>query len=444
MSQLEKTKLPLIVLCAMGGAVFAMHFGASCMLWPTTWGRDSGLSWLTAFSGFFISGVILPYLGYLAVANGGTLFELARRVGPKFAYLFGTLLVLVLGPLFVIPRMSAASWDALSRALRIDAHEASWVLSCLFTLAYYLIVYWFIYKENEIVDKLSKYLVPFLVLLEAFLIISTLVSPIGEAVPKHYSQSAFAYGFINGYQTMDLPASLMYAAIIITSIKAYGVHDFKPMIAILLKAAGLGFILFTLVMFGEFFRGHTASGVFVDVSYAKLSADIILHQWGRIGAAVFNGALVFAAMTTAIGVTAGTASFFNSASNEKISYKKACVGTLICSTIISVGGLSAIISWSVPILNLIYPPCIALVVFMAFFPKKINMMRGACYFTLGWGIIESLNGYLGLIGFPEALSGIFTLIPGARDGFGFIPFLILGTVFGALTLKKEEYVPATF
>lgn len=436
--------LPLIVMLTIGGAVFAMHFGASCMLWPTTWGRDSGVDWLSSFGGFFLSGLILPYLGYVAVTRGGgPLFDLASKVGPRFAYFFGGFTVLIMGPLFVIPRMSAASWDALSRVLNIDAQASSWLMSCVFTIAYYGITYWFIYKETEIVDKLSKYLVPALVVLEIFLIGNTLIHPIGEPVARNFSQSPFSYGFISGYQTMDLPAALMYAGIILTDIRARGITLPADVIRNLIKAGGIGFVILGAIMFGEFYRGYTASGTFPDVSYAKLSASIILHQWGTVGGTVFNGALVFAAMTTAIGLTAGTGDFVHTASKKTISYKAACLGTLTLSTLISISGLDAIITWTAPILNLIYPPCIALVIFNVFFTKHVSMMRGACIFTLIWGVVEALNGYLGILGHKDALSFIFNLVPGARAGFGFLPFLIAGALFGALAFRNGPPFPVS-
>lgn len=432
--------LPLIVMLTIGGAVFAMHFGASCMLWPTTWGRDSGVDWLSSFSGFFFSGLILPYLGYVAVTRGGPLFDLASKISSRFAYFFGGFTVLIMGPLFVIPRMSAASWDALSRVLNIDAQASSWFMSCVFTIIYYGITYWFIYKETEIVDKLSKYLVPGLVILEVFLIGNTIINPIGEPVARNFAQSPFGYGFVSGYQTMDLPAALMYAGIILTDIRARGVSSQRDIISNLIKVGGIGFVILGAIMFGEFFRGHTASGMFPDVSYAKLSASIILHQWGYLGGTIFNAALVFAAMTTAIGLTAGTGDFVHTASNKKISYKTACLATLALSTLISISGLETIITWTAPILNLIYPPCIALVIFTVFFTRHVSMMRGACYFTLAWGIVEALNGYLGIIGFKDAMGPLFDIIPGSRAGFGFLPFMIAGSIFGAFALKNK--VPA--
>jgi LIVCS family branched-chain amino acid:cation transporter len=437
-------KLGPLVLLAIGLSVFAMHYGASCMLWPVTWGRNAGTSLWPTFGGFFISGVILPFLAYIAVyKGGGPLFTIAARVGPTFGQIFGAFTVLIMGPFFVIPRMSAAAWDALAQVF--GWHAAPWIAIFAFTVAYYSICYWFIYKPGQIIDKLSRILVPLLLILEVAIIIKALFSPIGIPVAKMFTESPFTYGFINGYQTMDLPAALMYAGIIITDVKNR-IDPMKPSVELMNRSVGwnlivgavVGFIVLFFVFLGEFYLGNSSGSVMADVDYAKLFMSIVVHHWGTVGGAVFNIALVFAAMTTAIGLTAGVGDYFVEASGEKWKYTTICIITLVVSTLISVGGLNAIITWTAPILNMIYPPCIALVLFTIFLPKLRGAMRGACWFSFGWGVVEALNGYLGIIGYENALAGLYSIVPGATLGFGFVVWFILGAVIGHFFLSKAD------
>jgi LIVCS family branched-chain amino acid:cation transporter len=436
--------LPLLVLLAIGGSVFAMHYGASCMLWPTTWGRNSGTSVLPAFIGFAFSGLALPFLGYFAVnKGGGPLFTLASKVGPKFAQVFGAFTVLIMGPFFVIPRMSAAAWDAVSKIFNIEG--SSFIVLLLFTVGYYAITYWFIYKQTDIVDKVSKILVPLLLLMEVIIIAKCLLFPIGTPVAKMYPDNPLAYGFINGYQTMDLPAALMFAGIILTDIaNRVKTKDKSVMFSNLVKAGIIGFLMLGLIELGEFFLGASTGSVYGDLDYAKLFATVVLQQFGFIGAMIFNVALVFAAMTTAIGLTAGTAEYFVDASHGKWEYKKIAIVTLAVSTIISVAGLNQIVTWTAPILNMIYPPCIALVLFIVFFPPRFRgAMKGACYASLGWGIVEAVRGYLQLGGVENALQGLYNIVPGANVGFGFVIFFIAGAVIGHFAFKDTPESPET-
>lgn len=437
-------KLGPLVLLAIGLAVFAMHYGASCMLWPVTWGRNAGTSLWPTFGGFFISGVILPFLAYIAVnKGGGPLFTIAAKVGPKFVQFFGAFTILIMGPLFVIPRMSAAAWDALSKVFGLES--SPWILLFGFTVLYYAITYWFIYKEGEIIDKVSRILVPLLLVLELAVIIKALLNPIGVPVAKMFTESPFSYGFINGYQTMDLPAALMYAGIIITDIKTR-IDPMKPSLQLMQKSTGwnvtagaiIGFIVLFFIFLGEFYLGNSSGSVMADVDYAKLFMSIVVHHWGTVGGAVFNVALVFAAMTTAIGLTAGTGNYFVEASGGKWKYTTVCIVTLIVSTLISVCGLTQIIRWTAPILNMIYPPCIALVLFTVFAPRLLGAMRGACYASLAWGVVEALNGYLGLIGFENAFAGLYNIVPGANLGFGFVIWFVLGAIIGHFYFKNSD------
>lgn len=431
--------LPFLVLLAIGGSVFAMHYGASCMLWPTTWGRNSGTAWELAFMGFFFTGLLLPFLGYFAVEKGGgPLFTLASKVGPKFAQIFGGFTVLIMGPLFVIPRMSAAAWDALSKIFGWEG--SSWIVLLIFTVIYYAITYWFIYKQTAIVDKVSKILVPLLLLMEVIIITKCLLFPIGEPIAKMYPDHPFAYGFLNGYQTMDLPAALMFAGIILTDLRnRIKSGNKKAIFNNLVKGGIIGFIILGVIEIGEFALGASTGSVMADLDYAKLFATVVLEQFGMAGAMAFNVALVFAAMTTAIGLTAGTAEYFVDASKGKWNYKTVAIITLVVSTLISVCGLNTIIAWTAPILNMIYPPCIALVLFIVFFPPRFaGAMKGACYASLGWGVVEAIKGYMGLFGVENALQGLYNIVPGAGIGFGFVIFFIAGAIIGHFAFKNND------
>lgn len=430
--------LPFLVLLAIGGSIFAMHYGASCMLWPTTWGRNSGTSVIPAFLGFACTGLLLPFLGYFAVQKGGgPLFTLASKVGPNFAQIFGAFTVLIMGPFFVIPRMSAAAWDALSKIFGLES--SPWIILFLFTVTYYAITYWFIYKQTAIVDKVSRILVPLLLVMEVVIIAKCLMFPIGERVAPMYTQNPFSYGFINGYQTMDLPASLMFAGIILTDIANRVKGNKNAVLSNLVKAGVIGFIILAVIEVGEFLLGASTGSVYGDLDYAKLFATVVLKQFGLVGASMFNVALVFAAMTTAIGLTAGTAEYFVDAAKGKWSYNKIAIVTLAVSTFISVCGLNQIVKWTAPILNMIYPPCIALILFIVFFPPRFNgAMRGACYASLGWGVVEAIKGYLGLVGVENAFQGLYNIVPGANDGFGFVIFFVAGAIIGHFVFKDKD------
>ena len=67
--RMKKGDLSVPALLMMGGALYSMHFGASSMVWPMTWGKESGSSVFIAFIGAFITSLFLPLLAYVALAR---------------------------------------------------------------------------------------------------------------------------------------------------------------------------------------------------------------------------------------------------------------------------------------------------------------------------------------------------------------------------------------
>lgn len=423
------TQLKPLLVAAIGGSVFAMHFGGSCMLWPVTWGQQSGSAVLTAYLGIFITAIIFPWLAYLAVAKEGTLFNLAKgSVNKPFAQVFGGLTVLVLGPLFAIPRMSAASWDAVCQML--GRGQTPFAAMFIFTVIYYGLVFWFLYRRSRVIDKLAKYLLPVLLLTIVAVVTRSLISPLAERVPPFYPEHPFIYGFLNGYQTMDLPAALMFATLVILSLRDdYGLKG-RPLKRYLILTAGIGFLLLATSHFTQMLVGAATGELFTDLSYARLYATIVLELWGPVGGVIFNIALLFAALTSAVGLGGGTAAYFEEASGGKLPYGISVAVILFLSALVSLVGLADIIRLTEPILGVIYPPAIVLVLFIVFAPALKGARAGAVLASFGWGIIEGICGYAVLTGNGAALLALRDFVPGAAAGFGWVLVTLLGAIIG--------------
>jgi LIVCS family branched-chain amino acid:cation transporter len=417
---------------AVSLAVFSLHFGAACMLWPTTWGRDSGTDFALAFAGFVLSGIILPWLGYLAVSKGGgSLHTLTRRVGPVFCIIYGGITVLSLGPLFAVPRMSSASWEAFSHLAALHPASTHWLIPLAFTVAFYLISLWFFHNEKNAIRKLSFLLVPLLLLLEIITIGTAVFFPLGEAVPRNYEQNPVGYGFINGYQTMDLICALMFSGIIIHDLKNRVRNGGRKTNHYLLITSLLGFLVMATVQFGEMYRGSTISGLFPDVDYARLSASIIDAQLGFHGGFIFNLCLILASLTTATGLLSGAASFFSEASGGRLPYKKTALLSFFLALLVSCAGFDFIIAWATPLLQFIYPPCVALVLCYVFLNKYSISMRWSCVTTAVWGALDTASHYCSLAGF-QALQTLLGSIPGYDSGLAFIWPMAFGWLLGRL------------
>jgi branched-chain amino acid:cation transporter, LIVCS family len=434
--RLMNNRLSPIFIAAVGGSVFAMHFGGSCMLWPVTWGQQSGSSVFIAYLGIFISAIIFPWLAYLAVSREGTLFNIAKvSVNRTFAQLFGGLTVLVLGPLFAMPRMSAASWDAICQILGLD--QSPFVAMFLFTLAYYAVAFWFLFRRSQVIDKIAKYLLPALLVTIIAVVVKSLVSPMAEWVPRLYSEQPFTYGFLNGYQTMDLPAALMFATLVVASLSGSHGLEGRSLNRYLVITAGIGFLLLGTSHFTQMLVGASTGELFTDVSYARLYATVILELWGPVGGVVFNVALLFAALTSAVGLGGGTAAYFEEATDGRLPYVFCTAGTLVLGGLVSMVGLSEIIRLAAPILEMIYPPAIVIVLFIAIAPRLKGARAGAAIAAFGWGFFESINGYAAIFNTGAGLLALRNIFPGAEAGFGWVAVTVIGALLGHFLIKDK-------
>src|SRR3989338_11559571 len=97
-----------------GFALFAMFFGAGNMIFPLQIGVILGQQLTYAVVAFLISGVGVPFLGLFAVSlYEGDYWQFFSRLGKIPAFLIITFLVLILGPLFVVPRTEIVTYHTL-------------------------------------------------------------------------------------------------------------------------------------------------------------------------------------------------------------------------------------------------------------------------------------------------------------------------------------------
>ena len=439
-------KLSIGKMLILGGVIFSMHFGGSSMIWPMTWGQESGSDVFIAFIGVFFTALLFPLLGYVALARGkGTLYQVTKRISTKFAKIFCGIIMLVLGPLFAIPRMSAAAWDAF---IQLTGYQPNnFIPITIFSVMYYLLVYWFISKKDDTVDKVSKYLFPILVIAVIAIIGKGLLTPLSSMTMKTYELPAFVYGFTEGYATLELPCALVYATIIIESLKNTGLKQ-KKLDKTLAKVGIIGIGFLTLTHLGHMLVGAGTGNLFENVKYASLYTRVVIELLGTMGGAIFNVALMLAALTTAIGLSLATSDYFVEVNEGKLTYKKCAIAILGLSTLISIMGLTTIIKYTAPLLDTIYPAAITLTLYYALIPnltEKIRMFNAfkvsvvAAFF---WGIFEGLIGYMTMFNINvSVLNTIHESFPLANYKLGWISVTVIASILGyaltKVTVSKE-------
>nr|WP_297405939.1 branched-chain amino acid transport system II carrier protein [uncultured Cetobacterium sp.] len=242
----------------LGFALFSMFFGAGNLLFPPSLGVAVGSSWLSAGLGFFITGVGLPLLGILAFTKCGSLNEFSNKVSEKFNTLYLTTLILVIGPLFAIPRTGSTTFEM--GILPLLTTKESILIAGVSSIIFFGVTLFLVLNESSITDILGKFLTPIILVILALITVIGLVNPLGKAVLSTVKGSQFSYGFINGYQTMDALASVLFGVVIIKGLESKGISGEKDQKKFLtgagvISSIGLGVIYFSLIFLGSQISG---------------------------------------------------------------------------------------------------------------------------------------------------------------------------------------------
>lgn len=435
-----KKDLSVKQMIIMAGALFSMHFGASCMLFPVTWGKESGSSVFIAYIAILLSALLLPLLGYLALAKGnGSFYSITKRIAPKFGPIFCAVTILIMGPFYVIPRMSAASFDAVAQLFGI--HTNSILPIILFNCVYYVITYWFLSSKGKIVEKVGKILFPILVVMVVGVVIKGIITPISDVwIPKSYPQSPLIYGFLQGYATGDLPAALMFGLIIVQGIRSAGIPEDRINRNIV-KLGVLGMGMLAITHLGHMVVGANTGGT-INLSLASLYTEVVLRLWGPIGGGLFNVALICAGLTTAIGLGGSTAEYFEEALDGKYSYKKIVLVTILVSGFMSSIGLDNIVIIVGPLLDACYPATIVMVIYYVFIYqvqdlRKINGARFAMIVAAVVGFIDVLATYNTLFNInSDAFIKFYSYLPLSSVKLTWVPVSIIFFLIGMITYKE--------
>lgn len=355
-------KLKISSHVAIGFMLFALFFGAGNLIFPAQLGQYSGTNMWPAVIGFLITGVGLPLLGILAMGFSGSknLQELASRVHPIYGIFFTALLYLTIGPFFAAPRTGTVAFEVGIAPFVADGSEK--IALFIFTLIFFLIALLFSAFPAKLVDNIGKLMAPALVVLLAILLLVAMFNPMGaiQAPEEAYQSGAFVKGFLEGYNTMDALASLVFAIIIITVIRSMGVTDNKKIFTEAAKSGIIAIVLLGAIYVGIAYLGATSVttlGIF-DTGGPVLSGAAG-HYFGTFGNVMLAIVIILACLTTAIGLITANAEYFHTLF-PKISYRKLVVFFSLITFIFANFGLANIITFSIPVLMFLYPLAIVL------------------------------------------------------------------------------------
>lgn len=410
-----KNKLGTAV--TLGFALFAMFFGAGNLILPPFIGLKSGEEWFAAVSGFFTTGIISPFLGVLTVVLFGTSFtDLGKRVNPVVVTVLAFLIMLCIGPLVAIPRTAAATFEIGIQPIFTGFNPV------IFSVLFFAIVFFLSVSQSRIVDIIGNFLTPFLILSLGILVIMGLLNPTALAQDTGVStQQSYVYAFHQGYQTLDVLASVIFAGIIISAAIDKGYTNAGERFKITIAAGLISMVALLFIYGGLIYLGaHSGFAASEEISRVDLLLHISKSVMGNNGTIVISVAVALACLTTAIALTAAMGSFVEKLTKAKIGYRAAVLITCIVSGYFSVKSVDEIIEYAVVILSFVYPITFALILTLLFFGKIIFSKTPYIAAIATAGLIVSLTVFQHFGLFTDQINILNSWLPLSEHELGWV------------------------
>ena len=427
---------------AIGLMLFAMFFGAGNLIFPPSLGQAAGENIVPAILGFLVTGCGLPLLAVVAVCYSGKDFQdIASRVSPGYGIFLVCAISLTIGPFFAIPRTCSTAFEmALAPTL---GEDAGFMPLFLFSIVFFIVSLWLAIKPSKLVNSIGHVLTPAILILLAVLFIVYLIAPFGSwQAPSEAHQngaSAFLVGILEGYNTMDGLAGLIFGILVVNAVRDLGIDDQKTIAkATFLSgviACGCMAVIYVLLSFigasSVEALGHLPNGALILV-------DTMNYYFGGIGAMLLGILVLLACLTTSIGLIASIAALFNKMF-PVLSFRAYAISFTVFSMGVANFGLTTIISAAIPVLVFVYPLAIALII-LTFLNDNFDgdpiVHRVATAFTF----VPAISDGMGVLGVsPTWWHGVMSAMPLADYGLTWIPFFSTGLIIGwVIHLMKKN------
>lgn len=407
-----------------GFALFAMFFGAGNLIFPPYLGWSSASNWFLGFLCFIAADVGLSMAALLVVAKlGGGAQKVAQRLGKRMATLLLAANVICIGPLIAIPRTAATTFEFGIQPLFPGV--SSWIFSIFF----FLVVILLSLKQSKAVDIIGSILAPVMLVILGLLILKGITSPLGVAHGDTPKNTVIRDGILAGYQTMDMMAAVVFSMAVTVNIIQKGYKSERQQYRLIACSGIISSIALFAVYCGLAYLGATVSSVYPStMSQSELLIAITSGLLGQSGIVLLGMIVAMACLTTAIGLICSASSYFAELSKGRVQYRTFVILFSAVSCVISNYGISTIISFASPILELIYPVLLVLIATGLFHShiKNDNIVKFASVGAFATALASQLEILfhlnLGVSYLPLADLGFAWLLPALL--FGIVGFFI--------------------
>lgn len=417
---------------AIGLMLFALFFGAGNIIFPPFLGQNAGTNFIPAIIGFLITGCGLPLLSVVAVCwSGKDLRQIASRVYPWYGVFMVAAVSLTIGPFFAIPRTCSTSFEMSVVPFTGSSTEGLLVYSVFFFAA----TWWLAITPSKLVDRVGKVLTPLMLLLLFALFAVYAINPFGEwqtPTDPRYTDGfmALSAGILEGYNTMDGLAGLLFGILVIQAVQLTGITGTRNIAVATLKCGTVAMIFMSIIYV---FLGFIGASAALPLGTFENGVPIIVGamDWyfGSAGPMLLAVIVLLACLTTSIGLVASVAALFHTLV-PSVSSKAFATAFSLLSCGIANFGLTTIISAAIPVLVFLYPLTIALIILTftnSLYKGSPLVHRTATLFTFLPALYDGLS-VAGLA--PAALTEFMQSLPLAAYGLAWLPIFAVGFLAG--------------
>ena len=420
---------------AIGLMLFALFFGAGNLIFPASMGQQAGSNVWMAVIGFIITGVGLPLAGILAMGYSGcrSVQELAGRVHPAYGVIFSVLLYLAIGPAFAIPRTGTVSYEIAMRPFLADGGSETAMV--IFLIAFFGLTLWLSINPQKLVDRIGKILTPALLLTILMMIVKSLISPMGsyQAPEAPYATAGMAVlqGFLDGYNTLDALASLVFAILVIDFVKEAGAKTEKEVTVATAKSGVLAVSCLAFVyIFIANIGAESVQALGILPNGAPVLAESAKFFFGDFGAMILAVIVILACLSTSIGLVSSCAAYFSTAFGG-LSYSMYAIVFSVVSFFGAMFGLQTIIVSAIPVLFFLYPLTIVIII-LAFLDKYFDGRQCVYAWTIALTFITALLSGFEVAGVQLFGPGGYAFLPFHDSGMSWAPFALVGFIIGMI------------
>ena len=288
---------------------------------------------------------------------------------------------------------------------------------------------------------IGKVLTPLFLVFLSILLITVVVMPMGDytsvAPQGEYATHAFFKGFTEGYNTLDVLASLAFGIIVIRALQGVGVTEPKDIAMGLVKA---GFVACSIMAVIYGFLAYSGATSVTTLGLAKnggiTMAQMNAFYFGNVGAILLAIIVTLACLKTCVGLIGACGETFDEMFPNTFGYRGYAYLTTAVGFLIANVGLTKIIELAIPVLMFLYP--LSITIILLSFAAPIFKGRQAVYaWTTAFALFAALGdamatapAFINQSGFVQWALPYYGMLPFASIGMGWIVPSIIGFLIG--------------